>query len=70
MDIQEKLAAVKPRVKAMTMKTNDRMRRNPTKWAGIAAGAGFGVGLIGRFLQRRARRHQHMPTVVIIEAAC
>jgi hypothetical protein len=45
------------------------MRGNPTRWAGIAAGAGLGIGLIGRFLQHRAHRRT-MPTVVIIEAAC
>jgi ElaB/YqjD/DUF883 family membrane-anchored ribosome-binding protein len=70
---KEKLAAmprsIKPRVNAMTMKANDSMRGNPPKWAGIAAGAGLAIGLAGRFLQRRANA-RHMPTVIIIEAAC
>jgi ElaB/YqjD/DUF883 family membrane-anchored ribosome-binding protein len=70
---KEKLAvmprSIKQRVNAMTMKANDSMRGNPAKWAGIAAGAGLGIGLIGRFLHHRAH-HRHVPTVIIIEAAC
>jgi ElaB/YqjD/DUF883 family membrane-anchored ribosome-binding protein len=68
-DARVAVASVKPRVNAMTMKANDSLRGNPTKWAGIAAGAGLGIGLIGRFLHHRAH-HRHMPSVVIIEAAC
>jgi ElaB/YqjD/DUF883 family membrane-anchored ribosome-binding protein len=68
-DARVAVASVKPRVNAMTMKANDNMRGNPTRWAGIAAGAGLGIGLVGRFLHHRAH-HRPMPTVVIIEAAC
>jgi len=48
------------------------MRNNPMKWAGIAAGSGFALGLLGRFVSwRTKRRHVHgMPQLVIIETAC
>ena len=48
------------------------MRVNPMKWAGIAAGSGFALGLLGRMLSWRNRhRHVHgMPQLVIIESAC
>ena len=68
-DARVAIASVKPRVSAMTAKANNSLRSNPSKWAGIAAGAGLGIGLIGRFLHHRAH-HRHMPAVVIIEAAC
>ena len=68
-DARAAMASVKPRVTAMTAKANNSLRSHPSKWAGIAAGAGLGIGLIGRFLHHRAH-HRHMPAVVIIEAAC
>lgn len=48
------------------------MRVNPMKWAGIAAGSGFALGLLGRMVSWRSRhRHGHgMPQLVIIESAC
>jgi ElaB/YqjD/DUF883 family membrane-anchored ribosome-binding protein len=49
------------------------MKVNPMKWAGIAAGSGFAIGLIGRFIHwRNKHRHVHttMPQLVIIESAC
>jgi hypothetical protein len=46
------------------------MRRNPTKWAGIAAGSGFAIGLLGRLIHSRTERHHHMPQLVVIETSC
>jgi hypothetical protein len=68
-DARVAVASVKPRLNAMQLKANDSLRGNPTKWAGIAAGAGLGIGLIGRFVHHRTH-HRRMPAVVIIEAAC
>jgi ElaB/YqjD/DUF883 family membrane-anchored ribosome-binding protein len=46
------------------------MRTNPMKWAGIAAGAGFGLGLIGRIAHWR-NKHQHLtPNLIVIERSC
>jgi hypothetical protein len=45
-----------------------KLRGNPARWAGIAAAAGLGAGLLGRLLRHRARRRRG-PTIVIIEAA-
>jgi hypothetical protein len=50
------------------------LRSNPGKWAGIAAGAGLGLGLLGRLLHhqlhRKHARRQRMPAVLIVEASC
>lgn len=48
------------------------MRTNPMKWAGIAAGSGFAIGMLGRLVHwRNKHRHVHgMPQLVIIESAC
>ena len=48
------------------------MRTSPARWAGIAAGSGFAIGMIGRFVHWR-NKHQHerhMPQLVIIESTC
>ncbi len=41
------------------------MQINPMKWAGIAAGVGFTLGLAGRLLQLRAKRN--LPELIVIE---
>lgn len=49
------------------------MRVNPMKWAGIAAGTGFGLGLIARIMDHRKHKHvrrHNVPQLVIIESSC
>jgi hypothetical protein len=47
----------------------DTLRSRPGLWTGVAAAAGLGVGLLGRFALNRTQR-RGMPAVVIIEASC
>ncbi len=73
-DLQSSLMTAKSSMrdgaKSQVAKMQGSMRTNPMKWAGIAAGAGFGLGMIGRIAQVRAKRRNHMPTLVIVEAGC
>ena len=62
--------AVRDGAKAQVTKVNDSMKTNPMMWAGIAAGAGFGLGLIGRVAHWRSRQRNRMPDLVIIETGC
>ncbi|MEO8382608.1 MAG: hypothetical protein ABI779_23315 [Acidobacteriota bacterium] len=43
------------------------MRTRPMIFAGVAAGAGLGLGLIGRLAQRRRNERRTLPDLVIIE---
>lgn len=54
---------------AQVDKAQTSMRTNPMLWAGIATGAGFGLGLIGRIAQWRHKQHTRMPDLVIIETS-
>lgn len=52
------------------MRMQSSMRTNPAKWAGIAAGSGFVLGMLGRLIHARNEHHQHMPQLVVIETRC
>ncbi len=56
--------------KSRATQMQSSMRTSPMKWAGIAAGSGFAIGLIGRIAQARAKKRHAMPTLVIVESAC
>ena len=56
--------------KMQTTKMQDSMRMNPMLWAGVAAGTGFGLGLIGRIAQWRNKQRHMQPSLVIIESTC
>jgi ElaB/YqjD/DUF883 family membrane-anchored ribosome-binding protein len=51
-------------------KMQSSMQTSPMKWAGIAAGSGFAIGMIGRFIHWRNKHQRHMPQLVIIESTC
>lgn len=65
---QERVSRVRNGMKLQVDKLQMQVRSNPTKWAGIAAGAGFGLGLIGRIMRHRAS-HGSIPRLVIIESS-
>lgn len=46
------------------------MRNSPAKWAGIAAGSGFVLGMLGRLISSRNEHRRHMPQLVVIETSC
>jgi hypothetical protein len=46
------------------------MRTSPMTWAGIAAGTGLGLGLLGRIARARRNRLRSLPDLVIIESSC
>lgn len=48
----------------------DSMRTSPAKWAAIAAGTGFVLGLAGRIAEARKKRKHAMPALVIVETSC
>lgn len=56
------------RAKQSAARVQTSMRTSPMKWAGVAAGAGVVLGIIGRIVRSRSRRS--LPDLVIIDASC
>ncbi len=51
------------------MNVQKQLRSDPLKWGGIAAAAGLGLGLLGRYLRYRAKVKKR-PAFYIIEETC
>ncbi|HEX6100652.1 MAG TPA: hypothetical protein VF432_30325 [Thermoanaerobaculia bacterium] len=68
--VADRSAVIQTGAKTQVTKVQDSMRTSPMKWAGIAAGTGFALGLMGRIAQARNKRKHAMPTLVIVEAGC
>jgi ElaB/YqjD/DUF883 family membrane-anchored ribosome-binding protein len=64
------VTSVKSNVNTQMSRTQDSMRTNPMKWAGIAAGSGFAIGMLGRIVHWRNKHQRHMPDLVIIQSSC
>ena len=63
-------SSVRDGVNTGVIRIQSSMRENPAKWAGIAAGSGFALGMLGRFIQSRNEHRQHTPQLVVIETSC
>jgi ElaB/YqjD/DUF883 family membrane-anchored ribosome-binding protein len=68
--VNETRVAVRDGARTQMTKVETSMRTRPMLWAGVAAGTGFGLGLIGRIAQWRHKQRHAMPDIVIIEATC
>jgi len=68
--VADRRTTIQTGAKSQVTKMQDSMRTSPMKWAGIAAGTGFALGLVGRIASIRSKRKHAMPTLVIVEAGC
>jgi hypothetical protein len=63
-------SSVRDGVQGSVTKVQGSMRTSPMKWAGVAAGSGLALGLLGRILHARSARQHLGPQLVIIETSC
>lgn len=67
----ERTEIVKSSLDAQAGRVQSSMKTSPMLWAGVAAGSGFALGLIGRFIHWRNHHRRVMtPDLVIIDASC
>ena len=67
--MNDRLFHVKSRGMEMMDSMRSRLTITPLQLAGIATGAGFGLGLIGRIIRYRSRRNVKR-RVMILEGTC
>jgi hypothetical protein len=69
--LKQKTADVRSRVSekasALTHNTTRQLKAHPAKWAGIAAGSGIALGMLGRWLYRRRHELGGVEGIFIIE---
>jgi ElaB/YqjD/DUF883 family membrane-anchored ribosome-binding protein len=74
-DVQRTLGdrrvALKSSLDGQVDRAQTSMKTSPMLWAGVAAGSGFALGLVGRFIHwRNYHRRPATPDLVIIDATC
>ncbi|HEX9161546.1 MAG TPA: hypothetical protein VF980_07540 [Thermoanaerobaculia bacterium] len=66
---QQRVSSLRDEVKGQMSSLHMKMRSNPQMWAGIAAGAGLGLGIMGRIMRHRVKQRMPLPHIIVIEAA-
>ena len=69
--IGERRVALKSSLDGQVDRVQTSMKTSPMLWAGIAAGSGFALGMLGRVIQWKQKRERRaLPDLVIIDATC